>query len=210
MDEAAARSFFGEHFNAAQFAKLANEETGTVTGAQIRNLFSPAEGMPMLHMDQEITTLTLTSTTTRTKATNASFSYQQLLEPCAEGRMRLCFYRTDQFQSLAATEPLWEFRRAFGAGHLVVEEPTQLEILQGKLNSKYVVISHRWVTRFHPDPEAAKKALILQHLAENPWIEGIWIDFCCIPQGETSGGKPKTDPEQAFFKSSPQSLTRPR
>jgi len=77
---------------------------------------------------------------------------------------------------------------------------TPLEVLQGKLNDKYVIISHRWETQAHPDPKATKKKVILRFLGQNPLVQGIWIDFSCLPQGIKSGGsKDKTTAEAAFF-----------
>ena len=41
MDEATAREFFGDRFDAAQFAALADEATGTISPARVRGLLTP-------------------------------------------------------------------------------------------------------------------------------------------------------------------------
>lgn len=59
---------------------------------------------------------------------------------------------------------------------------------------KVVVVSHRWIACDHPDPEGEQLRAIQKFLLRNPQVEHLWIDWCCLPQGD------RTPTEAAFFR----------
>ena len=61
---------------------------------------------------------------------------------------------------------------------------------------EYRCVSHRWEEKDHPDPKATKKRKLIEILLQNRDIKGIWLDFCCLPQGD------KSNAEDAFFRTS--------
>ena len=69
------------------------------------------------------------------------------------------------------------------------------EVVDGALD-EYRCVSHRWEEKDHPDPKATKKRKLIEILLQNRDIKGIWLDFCCLPQGN------KSNAEDAFFRTS--------
>jgi hypothetical protein len=90
-------------------------------------------------------------------------------------------------------QPLPECRKLEAAGVLRTIRATDEEVLLGELLDKTLIISHRWESPEHPDPECTKLKKIQDHLRSRPEIDSIWLDYTCLPQG-------KKDPsESAFF-----------
>ena len=88
--------------------------------------------------------------------------------------------------------PLLGMRTLLRRGDLIPVDVSDEEIVQGALND-YRCLSHRWDTKKHPDPSMVKKRKLIEILLRNKDIKGLWIDFCCLPQGD------KSDAESHFF-----------
>jgi len=66
------------------------------------------------------------------------------------------------------------------------------------LNGGYqdvAMISHRWITPKHPDPNNEQLVKIQEFLRANPHIKLVWLDYGCIPQGK------RTEDEETHFRS---------
>ena len=57
-----------------------------------------------------------------------------------------------------------------------------------------LIVSHRWEEKGMPDPQGVQLRVIKEELDARPEIVRVWIDWCCMPQGERSG------PDKAEFK----------
>ena len=97
--------------------------------------------------------------------------------------------------SLSGDEPLAECRTLAAAGILQTLYGTEEELLRAETFNKYFIISHRWEDPEgkHPDPDCTKLKELQKELRKRPDIEGVWMDFPCLPQGD------KTEEEKAFF-----------
>ena len=104
--------------------------------------------------------------------------------------------------SLSGDEPLAECRTLAAAGILQTLYGTEEELLRAETFNKYFIISHRWEDPEgkHPDPDCTKLKELQKELRKRPEIEGVWMDFPCLPQDKRSGGShDKTEEEKAFF-----------
>lgn len=54
--------------------------------------------------------------------------------------------------------------------------------IHGKYRERYLVVSHRWATPLHPDPECVQLTALQRWLRVHPRIEWVWVDFWCLPQ----------------------------
>ena len=61
--------------------------------------------------------------------------------------------------------------------------------------ARYVVISHRWVRQDDADPSGVQFKVIKKYLEDHPFVELVWADVCCLPQGRRSKA------EDAYFRS---------
>ena len=118
------------------------------------------------------------------------------------------FLLTRAFVLGCDTDKPWEeFRGIFGQAGLLKLKLTLKEILLGGIRDKYWIVSHRWICPEHPDwkedepqYQSAKLKKLQELLRENPHIEGVWIDYACLPQGE------KNAEEKEYFGQSLQSV----
>ena len=95
--------------------------------------------------------------------------------------------------SLPPDKPLPECRKLEDAGVLKTVTVTEEEMLLGEVFDKVMIISHRWETKEHPDPNCTKLKRLQDQLRSRKEIEGIWLDYTCIPQGQ------RTKEEADFF-----------
>ena len=65
------------------------------------------------------------------------------------------------------------------------------------LSQAAVAVSHVWQTPEDPDPDGEQARIIRDFLPKHPRIELVWIDWCCLPQGDD-----KTEVEDASFNES--------
>ena len=56
--------------------------------------------------------------------------------------------------------------------------------MRGEGFEKILIISHRWEDPTHPDPACTKLKELKKLLPTRPDIEGVWLDFTCLPQGD--------------------------
>ena len=114
--------------------------------------------------------------------------------------MMLNFVKREYFLESAPDEPFLALRDIFAKGYIIQEEITVQALLQGRLGSKYRIVSHNWETAQHPDPKCTRKRLLANFLRETPACEGVWLDYACLPQGNRS------DAEGEYFNRTLQSI----
>ena len=101
---------------------------------------------------------------------------------------------TSYIMDLSDDEPLPECRTLLAAGILRrVPKRSQEELMRGEGFEKILIISHRWEDPTHPDPACTKLKELKKLLPTRPDIEGVWLDFTCLPQGD------KDKEEHDFF-----------
>jgi len=78
-------------------------------------------------------------------------------------------------------------------------DPTRLDdyilfpITYGFVNKRdCFFVSHYWLTREHPDPQAVDLVQIQQDLKDQEWSY-VWVDWTCVPQ------LPRTELQQEYF-----------
>mmetsp|Transcript_34929 Transcript_34929/g.80908 ORF Transcript_34929/g.80908 Transcript_34929/m.80908 type:complete len:927 (-) Transcript_34929:130-2910(-) len=128
---------------------------------------------------------------------------------------RWAFVKRDAVLSWSTSKPMPEFRDAVEQHALeFIEVSTDEFILERKL-SEFWIISHRWFSRSHPDwdenlpqNQSAKLKKLQELLCEHEEIRGIWLDFCCVPQGNNADGSDtyvhnygmRDEAEQRYFR----------
>ena len=77
---------------------------------------------------------------------------------------------------------------------------------RGKYIEDFLSISHRWMTegtaeprRAPPDPKGVQLAAIKEHLETHPNIKYVWLDWCCMWQGDKEGERDINVDERAEF-----------
>ena len=105
--------------------------------------------------------------------------------PAGSSKWRWFFYSRDGLMSSDPNAAMLSFRTLYRQGDLLVLDVTDEEIVRGALDD-YQCVSHRWEDKDHPDPSAVKKRKLIEFLHQNPHIKGVWIDYCCLPQGNRS------------------------
>jgi hypothetical protein len=100
---------------------------------------------------------------------------------------------TPYLLSLSGEEPLAECRILIAAGVLRTLSATEEDLLRAETFDKHLILSHRWEDPTHPDLDCTKLKELQKVLRKRPEIEGVWMDFPCLPQGK------KTQEEKAFF-----------
>ena len=68
------------------------------------------------------------------------------------------------------------------------------DVVRGVHCTDTLIVSHRWEEKGMPDPQGVQLRVIKEELDARPEIVRVWIDWCCMPQGERSG------PDKAEFK----------
>ena len=68
---------------------------------------------------------------------------------------------------------------------------------QGKYAKSHLVLSHRWFTPKHPDPQGTKVRMLQDFLRANLEIEYVWVDFFCLPQWLPEA--PRSEDEDVIF-----------
>jgi len=101
-------------------------------------------------------------------------------------------------RSCDSEKPFEEFRTMYEQGSLTCLNLNEEQILSGGLD-KYWILSHRWIDPTHPDPDCHKLKKLKEMLREHPDIEGVWLDYPCLPQGSKQGGRDKDAAEKDFF-----------
>merc|ERR1712136_252820 len=95
----------------------------------------------------------------------------------------------------SSTGPLLPFQDLQETDWLVKSRVSMRDVVEGSMRSA-AAVSHVWLTREHPDPEGEQAEVIREFLHKRPEIEKVWIDWCCLPQGN------KSEAEKAFFSQS--------
>jgi len=105
------------------------------------------------------------------------------------------FIDADFLRSRQDTKPLPNFQK------LQVESPaafkrerySMTQVVTGFHTKEDLIISHRWFQSECPDPDGMQLAAIKNFLKEHKYIERVWFDEWCMPQGN------RTDVEQTSF-----------
>eukprot|EP00966_Prymnesium_polylepis_P165325 3821920-Prymnesium_polylepis.1 len=87
-----------------------------------------------------------------------------------------------------------ELQRTF-PDHVTKKKFSFAQVASGTHTKDVLTVSHRWLTRERPDPDAVQLQTIKKYLTVNPHIQWVWFDEWCMPQG-----KNKTAEESASFK----------
>jgi hypothetical protein len=69
---------------------------------------------------------------------------------------------------------------------LVAMTITLGDALHGKYEDNFLAISHRWDDPNQPDTDGSQLAEIRDYLDSHPSVDYLWLDWCCMPQGERS------------------------
>ena len=104
-----------------------------------------------------------------------------------------------QFDLVLATDflscsALPDYRTLRGAGRLQRVTVYLQDAIDHANMEEVVVVSHRWITCDHPDPDGEQLRAIQRFLLDHPKVQHLWIDWCCLPQGD------RTPTEAAFFR----------
>ena len=67
---------------------------------------------------------------------------------------------------------------------LVVETVSLSDACRRARTTDVVAVSHRWDKKEFPDPKGVQLGAIRAHLCDNPHIKRVWLDYCCMPQGD--------------------------
>ena len=65
---------------------------------------------------------------------------------------------------------------------LIRREITMREVIEGSLQGKILVVSHRWCRPGAPDPDGTQEKEIVQYLKEHPEVEFVWHDVSATGQ----------------------------
>jgi len=95
---------------------------------------------------------------------------------------------------LLSSSTLPDYRTLRDAGKLQRVTIHLQDVIDHADMEKVVVVSHRWIGSDHPDPHGEQLRAIQEFLWKNPQIEHLWIDWCCLPQGD------RTPAEAEFFR----------
>jgi len=108
------------------------------------------------------------------------------------------FVDADYFRSLADNsdnlESLPDYHTLKKSGRLRKKRFSfAVSVATETFRKEYLVISHPWASREHPDPEMTQMKAIIEYVVDNPAIQYVWYDYFSMPQGERS------DVESAYF-----------
>ena len=77
---------------------------------------------------------------------------------------------------------------------------------RGKYVGEFLACSHRWLAdgqadphRAPPDPNGKQLAVMNDHLTAHPAIKFLWLDWCCMWQGNKEGQREITVDEKSEF-----------
>merc|ERR1712032_199617 len=82
-------------------------------------------------------------------------------------------------------------------GWIAPQDINMIDGFQGKYAKSHLVLSHRWFTPQHPDPQGTKVRLLQEFLQANLEIEYVWVDFFCLPQRPSEA--PRSEDEDVIF-----------
>ena len=68
---------------------------------------------------------------------------------------------------------------------------TASEAVRGLYRGNILAVSHRWETKGDPDPTGEQFVALCDHVKLHTSIKFVWIDYCCISQGERSADELK-------------------
>lgn len=63
--------------------------------------------------------------------------------------------------------------------------------IRGHYRKNYLCVSHRWTQRSEPDADGKQMSKLVEFLRRNPQIEMVWVDYCCLPQGDRTAEEKK-------------------
>ena len=72
----------------------------------------------------------------------------------------------------------------------LIEKPVRFaDAVRGKYRNEMLIVSHRWEAKTQPDPDNAQLLAVQEHLRKHPDLALVWIDWCCMPQGERTAAE---------------------